>query len=330
MASYINVTFNHFLAIQRWAAETGASALLDMKDMTMEVKHRGRYYRMYPMFQGKVNGRFVHLPTLTPDVRGFGGWRPYTTITHPYSSDKQMFKAHLVEHGLRTPQQWDLQAEPPTRDYVVKARSGSFGHGLQGPFRAGHRHGVSRSEMEAHGEMFAEQFVTGHMLKVWFWGSRAFFAHMDPFPAIVGDGEATVEELLRRKVADSRVRWEDFEDLPVARACLAFQGLAFDSVLEYERSAWVDYRYGPRYPGSFGGTPESDNALQPLVERTGTQLQEMGTVLADLLRQTIPVPVMLTADAILDGEGNIWWLEMNTNSLVPPEGYAAMFSDLFA
>jgi hypothetical protein len=330
MASYINVTFNHLSAIQRWATETGGSATLDMKDLTMEVKHRGRYYRMYPMFQGLVQGRVVHLPTLTPHVRGFGGWRPYTTITHPLSTDKQQFKAHLLQCGLRTPATWESLAQTPTLDYVVKARTGSFGQGIHGPFRAGTPVRIEPGEGEKRGAMFAEQFVAGHMLKVWFWGRRAFFAHMDPFPSITGDGHSTVEQLLRAKVSSSRQSFEEFDELPTIRACLAFHGLTLDSVLEAGRELWVEFRYGPRYPGSLGGTAVSDNALQPLAERTGTQLDDMGRMLADLLRPAFPLPVLITADAMLDAEGRIWWLEMNTNSIVPPEGYAAMFADLFA
>ncbi|TFY97055.1 hypothetical protein EZ216_19530 [Ramlibacter humi] len=169
------------------------------------------------------------------------------------------------------------------------------------------------------------------MIKAWFWGSRPFFAHMDPFPEITGDGRSTVEDLLRRKVGRGRRKWEDFEDLPTARDCLAFQGLRMDDVLEDQRQAWVDFRYGPRYAGSkLGATAESDNALDELLRRTGRQLHEMGRALAELLRKTMPVPIMLTADGMLDQDNNLWWLEMNTNSLMPPEGYAAMFEDLFA
>lgn len=330
MAVYINVTFNHFLAVQRWAQETGGSATVDMKDFTMEVKHRGRYYRMYPMFQAQVQGRFVHMPSITPEAKGFGGWRPYTTITHPCSTDKQMFKAHLRECGVRTPETWELGAAPPAADYVLKARTGSFGLGLFGPYRAGTPVQLRPGEAQQHGAMFAEQFVQGHMLKVWFWGSRAFFAHMDPFPSITGDGQSTIEQLLRRKVEKSHMKWEAFDDLPTARQCLAFQGLAFEDILQEGRQAWIEFRYGPRFTSTPGGTPVSDNAVQLLAERTGPQLTHMGNVLAELLRKTIPVPILITADAILDSDNNIWWLEMNTNSLMPPEGYATMFAELFA
>ena len=106
MTAYLTTSLNHFGAVQRWANETGAAATLDLRDFSMEVKHRGRYYRLYPMFRGNVHGRVVHLAQLTPEVVGFGGWRPYQTLSHPHSSDKTLFKAWLREGGLLCPQGW--------------------------------------------------------------------------------------------------------------------------------------------------------------------------------------------------------------------------------
>ena len=329
MTAYINITFNHFAALQKWVTESGGAATLDVKDFSVEVKHRGRYYRMYPLFQAHVNGQLVHLPKLTPQVRGFGGWRPYQTITHTHSSDKQLFKQFLAEAGLRTPQSWGESAAPPASDYVLKARKGSFGRGLFGPYRAGTAPLVGEAETRPYGALFAEQFVHGRALKVWFWGARAFFAHMQACPVIVGDGAGTAQALLQRKlratVTPDAAGLQSF-----AAGCLAFQGVSLDEVLAEGREAWIDYRYGQQYSESWGTTPVSDNQLQALRELSESQLEEMGSALARLLQQTIPLPVMITCDGILDAEGRIWWLEMNTNSLLPPEGYAAMFADLFA
>ena len=74
----------------------------------------------------------------------------------------------------------------------------------------------------------------------------------------------------------------------------------------------------------------SDNELAALQQRSGAQLNAMGGALATLLRKTIPVPVVITVDGVLDEDGKVWWLEMNTNSLLPPEGYETMFRDLFS
>jgi len=329
--SYLNVTFNHFDALQKWATEAGAQAILDMKDFTLEVKHRGRYFRMYPMFQATLDGgRPAHLPNLTPDVRGFGGWRPYQTLMHAHSSDKPLFKAFLKESGLRTPDSMGFSGAAPGMDYVLKARTGSFGRGLFGPYPADTMPSAGPQALGGHGELFAEQFVQGRMLKVWFWGARAFFAHMQDCPSITGDGRSSVEQLVRRKVEASMMAWEGFDRKAVVQDCLAFQGLAFEDVPEQGREAWIDFRYGQVYPEAFGATAVSDSRLDELLQLSGEQVPEMGRALAALLHQTIPVPVAITVDGVLDAQGRIWWLEMNTNSLLPPEGYAAMFADLFA
>lgn len=334
MATYLTVSFNHFLAIQRWAAETGAGVLLDLKDFTLEVKHRGRYYRLHPLFQARVNGRLMHVSALGEQVRGFGGWRPYPAFAHPHSSDKTLFKQFLRQSGLRSPAGWEAGAEPPPLDYVLKAESGSFGESVHGPFRAGTHaalappaEGVSAEQPATR--LFAEQFVQGRMLKVWFWGPRAFFAHVQDYPTVTGDGQHTVEALMRRRVALAQLDWDHHADLHTAASCLAFQGLELHSVPAAGQAAWIDFRYGDRYPTGVGGTPVSDNAIGELRRIAGPQVDAMGQALAQLLRATIPAPLAITVDGVLDAEGQIWWLEMNTNSLLPPEGYAEMFADLF-
>ena len=329
MAAYLTVSYNHFAAVQRWADETGGQARVDLRDFTMEVKHRGRYYRMYPMFQGRVQGRLTHLSRLTPDVQGFGGWRPYQTLTHPHSSDKKLFKAWLQECGLRCPRAWDFDGRPPQEDYVLKARNGSFGLGLFGPFRRGTPPSGQAGEQAGHGELFAEQFVRGHMLKVWYWGARPFFAHMQAYPVLAGDGRTSVGELLQARVARAGLDGESFPQKPVVLGCLAYQGLDPADTLPQGQQAWIDFRYGQLYEPP-GAAMVSDNQLQDLALRSGDQLPHLGEALAKLLQQAFPAPVVMTVDGLLDAEGRIWWLEMNTNSLLPPEGYAAMFSDLFA
>src|SRR4051794_2173239 len=147
---YLNVTFNHFLAIQRWVTAAGASAVMDCKDMTLEVKHRGRYYRLYPMFQARIEGHLSHLPQLTPDVRAFGGWRPYQTLTHPLSTDKAAFKSFMAQAGLRCPQHWGAGEQPAAVDYVIKTTTGSFGVGLYGPYRAGKQPDPQAMQVAAH------------------------------------------------------------------------------------------------------------------------------------------------------------------------------------
>jgi hypothetical protein len=43
----------------------------------------------------------------------------------------------------------------------------------------------------------------------------------------------------------------------------------------------------------------------------------------------LSAPVLYSLDAVVDGEGKVWWLEMNSNPVMPPPGYPAMLQDLF-
>ena len=329
MTAYVNITFNHLSALQKWITESGGVATLDVKDLTMEVKHRGRYYRLFPTFQANVNGSLVHLPHLSEQVIGFGGWRPYTAFTHPHSTQKPVFKDFVRAAGLRTPQAWDNHAPPPDRDYLLKPQTGSFGRGLFGPYRANAQPTASAQSLDEAAPLFAEEFISGQALKVWFWGARPFFAHAQGRPTLQGDGTSTLADLLDRRIAASVAR-DAAAQKGVASACLAFQGHKLADVLRAGDEAWIDYRYGQQYVTGFGMTPTSDNQLDEVRQRSGTQLADMGRALAKLLQETIPVPVMITVDGVLDEAGRIWWLEMNTNSLLPPEAYGAMFSDLFS
>lgn len=331
MPTYLNVTFNHFAALQSWAGAKQAEVFMDMKDLTLHVRCANRACRMFPMFQAEINGNFCHLQSLTPHARGFGGWRPYETLTHTHTRDKPLFKRFLAAAGLKTPALFDAQGErPPSQDYVLKAKAGSFGRGLFGPYHAGRWPAERREAQGDRAGSFAEQFVPGRMLKVWYWGSRPFFAHVQDYPCVTGDGEASAAELVRRELVAARIEPGRYDELPLVFDCLAYQGIAPGDVLEAGRTAWIDYRYNRLYSRDPGGASRaSDNALAQVQEATGRQLQQMGEALASLLRETIALPVATTADGVLDADGQVWWLEMNTNSLLPPEGYALMFEDIF-
>ena len=332
MPIYLTAVFNHFRALRAWASDKDAALTLDVKTFDLEVKYRGRYYALRPLFQARTGGQQIHANVLTENAFGFGGWRPYQAITHSHSTDKLLFKSFLRQAGLRTPASIDVPDAnaPPAFDYLLKGAVGSFGKQIAGPFHAGHARGpdVSLPAVRS-GSVFAEQFIQGVALKVWFWGSQPFFAHAHDFPTIVGDGVCTVEQLVQAKLRHGGIEWAEYPDRGVIVQGLRFQRLALDSVLEADRSAWIDYRYSQRYERSGGVTAQTDNALPTLLQTTGDQIANMGAALAALLEPSFRAPVMITVDGMLDADGHIWWLEMNTNSVLPPEGYAVMFGDLF-
>lgn len=323
--SYINSTYNHLRALQHWAAVSGAALSLDVTTMHLEVKHRNRYYELVPQFIALLNGRFAHLPTLSHEAIAFAGWRPYRPWRFDLSTEKLLFKQHLQSAGLRTPSFW-ADARSASSDFVLKRSRGSFGYEIAGPYRAGQ---PVKSESDASGSnqgtLFAEQFVKGRILKIWFWDSRPFFAHAHDYLLIAGDGRtgAAALAMIKRGIHGTDA------DRAVTTACLLYQGISADSVLMEGQEAWIDYRYGRSYAG--GASPSaSDNQLDALGESVRLQCSEVGALIAGELRRSLPAPVAYAIDGMLDDEGRIWWLEMNSNPVLPPEAYAEMFQDLFA
>ena len=55
----------------------------------------------------------------------------------------------------------------------------------------------------------------------------------------------------------------------------------------------------------------------------------MGTVAGAHLRSLFNAPVLFAVDGVCDASGRVWWLEMNSNPILPPDGYAPMFNSLF-
>ena len=333
MPYYINDILNHLRSLQTWAAGKDMTLNLDMKTLLLEAKYRGRYFTMYPMFQGGESGkldRLFHTDILTRETIGFGGWRPYRTIRHPLSTDKLLFKNFLLNEAIPTPESrvHDM-GQPPVFDYVIKGARGSFGREIAGPYRANTLPAKDTwTQWSADNQTFIEQFIDGTTAKIWFWGKRPIFALSHTFPMVRGDGASSLDALVRRRLGPQR-NWDTHSDRDLIIACLNFQGVDLSTIAPEGQEIWIDYRYARLYAAPPGNGIDSDSTLPQLMERSGAQIQQMGDALADLLRKAIPAPVLITVDCMIDHQGKIWWLEMNTNSLMPPEGYAAMFEDMF-
>jgi len=326
--AYLVGLINHFAALQRLAAQTGALVSLNLTNFVVEAKLRNRYYQFHPQFLMRRDGRFAQTPALTDDAIGFAGWRPYLPFSVPLATDKLAFHAHFKGHGQRMPETW-LDPREADRDFVVKRSIGSYGMAMSGPFRLADPAGFDLgAAADGGGQVFAEAFVEGTIVKVWYWGRRAFFAHRQVYPTIEGDGATQVSELARARMQLAEADWVGSPAAAVARACLRYQGLAPEDVLADGRTAWIDFRYGRNYLKT-GTTRASDNELAGFDDSARSQIDAAGDIAAKALMQTVPVPVAYALDAMLDAGGRLWWLEMNSNPTVPPEGYAEMFADLF-
>ncbi|SDJ59202.1 hypothetical protein [Variovorax sp. OV700] len=322
----ISTVFDHFRAVKAWTSRHKADAQLDMNNLQLEVRCANRYFSFYPLFAATINGQLAHVPSLSESVVAFGGWRPYRTYVFALSTDKLLFKQHLAEVGLKTPQTWG-PAEVPTRSYITKRSQGSFGYGITGPFRAGERPPTAAAPADKAGTVFAEEFVAGKIVKLWLWGAKAIFADVQEYAHITGDGVTSAGELARQKIhGDSGANV--LADDSIVQACLALQGIARDDVPAGGRSLWIDFRYGRTFL-SRQGRGRTANALPALQAQCGSQLGALQHAVAKALRQVAAVPLACSVDGVLDAHGQLWWLELNSNPLFPHYGYDAMLSDLF-
>lgn len=319
---------NHIRAVKAWIEAQGGEANLDLKTFELEVRAHHRYFTLFPQFLARIDGLMCHVGALTPQVVGLIGWLPYRPVRFPLSSDKLAFKSTLAAAGLRVPAKWGL-AEKAMRDFIVKPSQGSFGYGFKGPFRAG----VDASSIKGnvrveHAELYAEEFIQGQNLKVWFWGGKPFHAHLHDYPRLTGDGQQTLSALLGTHLDRMGQSLKTYAEIDPVRDALEYQGLGLDAVLSAGSSAWLDFRYGRRFAPE-DTSEKLDNALPRLPEPVLAMVQRVGQLMADELRREVAVPVLFSLDAVIDEEGQPWWLEMNSNPIFPPTGYPLMLSTLF-
>src|SRR4051812_46809898 len=330
--AYLTITLNHMRAVKAWADAHGAEVDLDLRNWELEVRCRHRYFRFHPRFLARRGARVFHTEDLVEQVTGFIGWLPYRVLRLDLSSEKLAFKSFAAGAGLTVPATWP--AEAPEGDYVLKRSAGSFGDEITGPYRVGQ--GVVRTPADRMGgagaasQVFAEAFVHGDALKVWFWGRTPFFAHRQAWPAVEGDGRSTLRSLVGRRIplAAGQGQGQGSAELDFLQDVLAYQELGLDDVLPAGRRAWLDFRYGRTFaPEQLSAGSDSD--LEALPASVLAQVERMGAVMGSELEKSFPAPILYAADAVLDAQGAVHWLEINSNPMLPPDGYARIFATLF-
>lgn len=325
--SYIAITLNHVRAIKAWAQAHDGQAKLDLLSFELEVKARHRYFTLYPQFLAIIDGRFAHVPQITADVSGFIGWLPYRAMRWPLSSDKRLFKRLLVDHGLPTPASWASPSEAKG-DFIVKQAAGSFGFDMAGPFHEGDAAALFAGRPATESGLFAEQFVRGRNLKVWFWGDRAFHAQLHEYPRVTGDGRSTLRELAADRIGRDGVDFDHYKEMPFLLQAIKFQGRTLHDVLPAGDEHWLDFRYGRRFAPR-ATTAEADNALPQLGGPQRQMIDQTGRLIASELARTLAAPVLYSVDGVVDERGAIFWLEVNSNPMFVPTGYPFMLETLF-
>ena len=321
----LSFILDHFSEVRKWAQRHRAEAKLDITNFKMEVRCANRYFHFHPIFPAMINGKLGHVSSLMPSVVGFGGWVPYQPYLTRLSVDKMLFKEYAERRGLKVPCAWRLGAVPDA-NYIFKRSRSSFGYGIEGPYAPTIQPQQPAGTEQCVGELFMEQFVAGRIVKLWLWGATPVFADVQDYPCVVGDGTSPASELVARRMINET---SALTDDATWKTCLAFQSVEENEVLETGRSAWIDFRYGRTFPDRTRAV-RIENALPQLEKECGDQLRTVAQVIAQaLFSEVTAAPLMCSVDGMLDREGTLWWLELNSNPLVPHQSYDVMLSDLF-
>ncbi|SEK92677.1 hypothetical protein SAMN05216359_1045 [Roseateles sp. YR242] len=326
---FTHITMNHFRAIKAWADAHGGEANLDIATFQLEVKANHRYYKLLPQFIHEQDGRLTHVGSLMPGTTAFIGWRPYAPRPLILATDKLTFKRAVAAAGLATPDHW-LTAREARADFILKRSVGSFGYQLVGPYHQGEDPPVPNALTSPNmgGKIFAEAFIPGDILKVWYWGARPVHVQTQTAPKVMGNGVSTIEALIAERMGQFGEQWAVYREREQVLTCLAYQGVQPTDTLPEGTPVWFDYRYG-RHFAPYGTSEAQDNAWHAMHEAQREQLLQAGAWLAQAIQPEMRVPMLCAMDGVIDTNGKVWWLELNSNPICPPNAYFEMFTSLF-
>lgn len=312
---------DHFIILQEAVEAMAAEAILGLTNFFVFIRAPGRTLVLYPQFLVEVDGVRQYTLQFSARARRFIGWLPYYNKRWELASDKLLFKAWASSHGIATP------AHAPARelagaglgDFIVKQRHSSFGRGIRGPF-----HSTALASLQLEEDEYAEQFVFGKSLKIWYWEDTPVCMEIDTMPTVTGDGQASIRALLERRLSDLKRGKGRRADAADTSSCdfsgveqyLAYAGCTLDTVLPYGTSQTVDLRYGTPYMlPAFRKTLDLKRRMpQDLRE----QLLHIGRASWSGIPENVRAGTAYTVDAILASDRTIHVLEMNSNPFLHP------------
>jgi len=308
---------NHLRPIRSWAASRGARVDLDVATFGLAVSVGAKSCRLFPRFSIRtpVGLAYSHV---FGEKGSFIGWLPYDMRRWQAATDKLVFKQWCVEHGLRTPE-WGTEPLGPQLDFLVKGRRGSFGKGITGPYRAGTKFVPGGLPTDS----VYEAFKFGRAAKAWYWRDRPLAVEVLDPPHVMGDGQRSIESLL------GQVRGSFDRSYPAeaAQEMLAWQGLSVADVPSVGRKVWVAYKYAT----DFDATVLRDRDVW---ERLTVPVRDQFLQAGPAFQRTMPAQIadssVYTIDAVIDGGGSVWFLEMNCHPMVHPKVYEPILTDLLA
>lgn len=331
---YLFNVFNHLQPIRAWAKGRDARMNLCADTFELTLHTSAHSVTLLPRFMVKTgDGHSAYTSAFTSACR-LVGWLPYQIKRWPEASDKLVFKDCCAGLGLRVPGHWH-DGPPQADDYIVKPRTGSWGRGIRGPFRAAHRPvtvlagaNVRHNDLQVEtpeslqpGEYF-EQFIPGCPAKIWFWNAIPVAMECASLPTVIGDGRRS----LARIVAERRGNFDLGFNLDSSRAMLAWQGVTADTVAPAGATYLLSFLYASVFDRI---VLQSRECLAQQSPARRAELEHIGLCLFDSIPADARVHTLFTLDAVIDHQDHLWLLEMNSHTVIHPCGYGVMLDDLF-
>jgi hypothetical protein len=310
----------HLKSLRRAVLSAGADFLIAGDTLQALVRHGKRHWLLHPQFVTLLEGGARRTPALHDQSGLFAGWRPYVSRTWPLAADRAAFRRYVAKEGLAAP---GLSLEAPVSGAVVVSRfSAANGRQVEGPFRS-----ASERPLDvARGDSY-EPFLRGDFVKVWFWNGTPICAERERLPYVVGDGTATIRDILLRAAALVQIDEREREGLLARCELVALcDGRTLSTVLPAGTKQAVALGYGasPLHGGRDSLSFLNDEPeWMPSMRRAGFALHA-----------AIPDPIrsgtLFSVDAIVDDAHRAFLLEMDCNPVVHPLVYPAMIGSLVA
>lgn len=309
----------HALAVSAWMLQHEAKGGIDPRSLSMEIQHNDRAVRFYPQFVAEQQNGIGFVPHLQPGVSGFVGWLPYFGKGWEESRDKLAFKRFAQAHGLLIPA-WSQRLADVKGAFLIKHRHSTLGRSQRGPYVA--TPPASQLDVTLADGEYCEQFVFGRLLKAWYWNGVPCVVEATPMPTIRGDGISTPRQLIASRLPQG-APWPD-----VLTNLIQLQGQGADTVLPKDKIIVADYRYMSEL------NPSITDDLNICSDIAGTDLERQLVQAGELCLNCVPADirnnVAFSLDGIVDGAGQVHFLEVNCNPLLHPAFYAPMLDALYA
>jgi hypothetical protein len=315
---FLTNLLEHTRAFRSAVQQLGGTGEFDLASLSATVRVGTAEVRFQPQFlERRPDGSLTYGVQWSETTGGFIGWLPYFNKRWPEAFDKLAFKRRCQATGLPTPG-WTVGGPVAAElgDCLIKrARGSSFGSGMRGPFAAADAATLSLTAGE-----YAEHFAPGLIGKAWYWNDRVVAIELAEPASVVGDGLATLAELVRR----ARVT----ADVTTVPDFFHYRGLSWADVPARGDLVVIDFKYASSYVRY---TASSTNRMQELQHSAlVAQLDQWGPVFWSWVPEPIRRGTLYTADFVISASNGLLLLELNCNPMVPPEAYGVIVSAAFS